>query len=550
MLTKIFIQNFALIDELEVDLGSGLQVITGETGAGKSIILGALRLIMGERADTKAIADESRKSVVEGTFRIDRAKFGTFFKENDLDFEEESIVRREITTAGKSRAFINDVPVTLGLLKEFTDRMIDIHSQFETSRLFEENYQFGILDGISKNEALLFDYQTEFKVYTEAKSKLLQLEKRLAEGNQEADYHQYLLQELEDAQLDNVDLDQLKAELATQENAEAIIEQLSQSYQLLQQDQMGVLEILNEVKVKLSKISEFSTDYEELSQRLQTLYFELKDISDSCENELEKVQIDPENLAALNFKLNLINTLLIKHQVQTTEELVGIRDRLAEEQNISGNLEGLIHDQLKFIEKQKEKLAMLSAQLTVNRKKAAEIFETKSSHVLQRLGLEKAKLEVQLTEDSDFNSFGKDQVQLMFQANSGYPLKPIKTAVSGGERSRVMFAVKKIVAESYDLPTLILDEIDTGISGRVAEEMGMLMKEMGDDLQLIVITHLAQVAAKGASNYKVQKFEVNGKTQTTIIQLSADEKLQEIAQLLSGSKVTEAALQQAKELIQ
>ena len=242
--------------------------------------------------------------------------------------------------------------------------------------------------------------------------------------------------------------------------------------------------------------------------------------------------------------------MLIKHQVQTTEELVGIRDRLAEEQNISGNLEGLIHDQLKFIEKQKEKLAMLSAQLTVNRKKAAEIFETKSSHVLQRLGLEKAKLEVQLTEDSDFNSFGKDQVQLMFQANSGYPLKPIKTAVSGGERSRVMFAVKKIVAESYDLPTLILDEIDTGISGRVAEEMGMLMKEMGDDLQLIVITHLAQVAAKGASNYKVQKFEVNGKTQTTIIQLSADEKLQEIAQLLSGSKVTEAALQQAKELIQ
>lgn len=549
MLSKIFIQNFALIDRLEVDLHKGLQVITGETGAGKSIILGALRLMMGERADLKSIADAEKKSIVEGTFVLDEAKFKSFFEDNDLDFEKETLIRREIAPAGKSRAFVNDVPVTLSVLQELSERLIDIHSQFETSNLFSETYQFGIIDGLAKNQKLLAGYQSEFKIYTQAKAKLLQLEKRLAEGNKEADYHQYLLQELEEAQLDQLNLDELKNELSAQENAETIIEQLSQTYQLLQQDEAGVLTILNETKAKLSKITGYSENYEQLSERIQSLYFELKDIADSCENELEKVQMNPEALAELNTRLNLVNTLLIKHQVQTVEELVSIRDEYAKEQNLAENLEEHIKEQLQYIEQQKTKLKKIAAELTKNRKSGAKIFVEKSQHILQRLGLEKARMEVDLSEDPEFNEYGSDTIQLLFQANTGFPMKPVHTAISGGERSRVMLAVKKIMAENSELPTLILDEIDTGVSGRVAEEIGKLMHEMGQDMQLIVITHLAQVAAKGDYNYKVMKSEVGGKTQSTIIPLNQDEKLQEIAQLLSGSKITEAAIEQAKELM-
>ncbi|HAY3550720.1 DNA repair protein RecN [Elizabethkingia meningoseptica] len=549
MLSKIFIQNFALIDQLEVELHKGLLVITGETGAGKSIILGALRLMMGERADLKAIADAEKKSVVEGTFSLDEKKFKSFFEDNDLDFEKETIIRREITPAGKSRAFINDVPVTLNTLQELSERLIDIHSQFETSNLFSEAYQFDIIDGLVKNQKLLTEYQSEYKVFTQAKAKLLQLEKHLAEGNKEADYHQYLLQELEEARLDELNLDELKAELAAQENAETIIEQLSQTYQLLQQDEAGILTILNEAKIKLSRIAGYSENFNQLSERIQGLYFELKDIADSCENELEKVQINPEALAALNTRLNLVNTLLIKHQVQSVEELISIREDLSREQGLAENLEEHIKEQLQLIEQQKEKLKKLAAGLSEKRHSGAKVFVEKSQHILQRLGLEKAKMEVELKEDTDFNEYGKNTIQLLFQANSGFPLKPIHTAISGGERSRVMLAVKKIMAENSELPTLILDEIDTGVSGRVAEEIGKLMHEMGQDMQLIVITHLAQVAAKGDHNYKVKKSEVAGKTQSTIVPLSKEDKLQEIAQLLSGSKITDAAIEQAKELM-
>lgn len=549
MLSKIFIQNFALIDQLEVELHKGLLVITGETGAGKSIILGALRLMMGERADLKAIADAEKKSVVEGTFSLDEKKFKSFFEDNDLDFEKETIIRREITPAGKSRAFINDVPVTLNTLQELSERLIDIHSQFETSNLFSEAYQFDIIDGLVKNQKLLTEYQSEYKVFTQAKAKLLQLEKHLAEGNKEADYHQYLLQELEEARLDELNLDELKAELAAQENAETIIEQLSQTYQLLQQDEAGVLTILNEAKIKLSRIAGYSENFNQLSERIQGLYFELKDIADSCENELEKVQINPEALAALNTRLNLVNTLLIKHQVQSVEELISIREDLSREQGLAENLEEHIKEQLQLIEQQKEKLKKLAAGLSEKRHSGAKVFVEKSQHILQRLGLEKAKMEVELKEDTDFNEYGKNTIQLLFQANSGFPLKPIHTAISGGERSRVMLAVKKIMAENSELPTLIFDEIDTGVSGRVAEEIGKLMHEMGQDMQLIVITHLAQVAAKGDHNYKVKKSEVAGKTQSTIVPLSKEDKLQEIAQLLSGSKITDAAIEQAKELM-
>ncbi|NAW52198.1 DNA repair protein RecN [Elizabethkingia argentiflava] len=549
MLSKIFIQNFALIDQLEVDLNNGLQVITGETGAGKSIILGALRLLMGERADLKSIADAQKKSIVEGTFTLEENKFRNFFAEYDLDFEVETIIRRELTPAGKSRAFINDVPVTLAILQELSRKLVDIHSQFETSHLFSESYQFAIIDGLENKSDLLLEYQSEFQNLIQERAQLKRLEKRLAEGHKESDYYRYLLQELEQAQLEQLNLEELKSELSAQENAETIIEQLSQTYQLLQQDEAGVLAMLNEVKLKLSRISNYSERFDQLSERIQSVYFELKDIGDSCEGELEKVQINPDAILELNTKLNLVNTLLVKHQVQSVEELIDIREELAQQQDLAGNLELHIQDKQEWLQKQAEKLEKLATVLTRQRKVGGKTFVEKSCHILQRLGLEKAKIQVDLQPDIDFNAYGKDKIQFLFQANSGFPLKPIQNAISGGERSRVMLAVKKIMAENAELPTLILDEIDTGVSGRVAEEMGKLMHEMGKDMQLIVITHLAQVAAKGDNNYKVLKSEVKGKTQSTIVPLNQEKKLQEIAQLLSGSKITDAAIQQAKELM-
>ena len=486
MLSKITIQNFALIDSLHISLNNGLQVITGETGAGKSIILGALRLVLGERADVKAISNPENKSVVETEFRIDKQHI-SFFEENDLDFEENTIIRREILPSGKSRAFINDVPVTLDVLKELSSKLIDIHSQFETSNLFSEKYQFKIIDGLSENKLLISAYQQDFNTYQKLNKTL--------------------------------------------------------------QEEIGVLDGLNDIKNKIQKIAENSPHFEELSKRLDEAHLELKDIHNQIENELEKVEIDPESLAAMTALLNKINTLFLKHQVSDIEGLMKIKNQLSSQQKNSQDLEKNIIDIENQLAQLTEKLSGLASDISKNRKSAIPIFTEKIEKILKKLGLEKAKIEVELTDNENFNKFGKEHIQLLFQANTGFPLKPIQNAISGGERSRVMLSIKKIIAENTELPTLILDEIDTGVSGKVANEIGNVMQEMAENMQLIVITHLAQVAAKGSNNYKVIKEDVNGKTQSTIIPLNEEQKLQEIAQLLSGDTITDAAIQQAKELI-
>lgn len=548
MLSRIYIKNFALIDVLDVSLHKGLQVITGETGAGKSIILGALRLILGERADIKSIFNTEEKSIVETEFSLNN-RFKKFFIENDLDYDQQTIIRREILPSGKSRAFINDVPVTLDVLKELSSQLIDIHSQFETSNLFTAEYQFKIIDGLSENKRIVEEYQLEFSDFQSLKIQLKRLQTQLAETNKESDYKEFLLNELEELKLDEVDYEELQNQLSIQENAEMISENLAQILSRFHQEEVGILSFFNEAKSKLSKISEVSNSFSDLDERLEISFVEIKDIISELEDEAEKIEINPENLVLLSELNNKINSLFLKHSVSGIDELKEIRDQLSGDQQGASELEANIAAIEENIIKKEKTLQNLAERLSKNRKKSIPVFIKKAEDLLKKLGLEKAKVDIQLQDSPDFNQFGKENIQLLFQANSGFPLKPIQTAISGGERSRVMLAVKKIIAESDELPTLILDEIDTGVSGKVAEEIGNLMREMSSDMQLIVISHLAQVAAKGNNNYKVVKQDVSGKTQSTIVPLSDEEKLNEIAQLLSGSKITEAAMAQAKELI-
>ncbi|RXM50967.1 MULTISPECIES: DNA repair protein RecN [unclassified Chryseobacterium] len=548
MLSRIYIKNFALIDTLEVSLNNGLQVITGETGAGKSIILGALRLILGERADVKSISKAEEKSVVETEFALNN-QFKKFFIENDLDYELHTIIRREILPSGKSRAFINDVPVTLDILKELSSQLIDIHSQFETSNLFTSEYQFKIIDGLSENKKIIEDYQLEFSAFQNLKALLKKLKTQLSETNKESDYKEFLLNELEELKLDDVDYEDIQNQLSVQENAGMISENVGQILSRFHQEEIGILSFFNEAKAKLSRIAGISTNFADLDQRLEISFVELKDIISELEHEAEKLEINPENLLVLTELNNKINALFLKHNVSDLNELIEIRNELAGDQKGASELEAQIIETEENIAEKEKMLQILAEKLSKNRKKNIPVFIKKAEGLLKKLGLEKARVDIELQDSEEFNQFGKENIQLLFQANSGFPLKPIQTAISGGERSRVMLAVKKIIAESDELPTLILDEIDTGVSGKVAEEIGNLMREMSEDMQLIVISHLAQVAAKGNDNYKVVKQDIAGKTQSTIIPLSNEEKLNEIAQLLSGSKITEAALAQAKELI-
>lgn len=549
MLSRIYIQNFALIDQLEINFKKGLQVITGETGAGKSIILGALRLILGERADSKSISDFSTKSVVEAEFKISES-LKIFFEENDLDFEEDTIIRREILPSGKSRAFVNDVPVTLDVLKGLSERLIDIHSQFETSQLFSEEYQFKIIDGLSENKNLIETYQNDYFEFQRKQRELEKLKNTLSEGNKESDYKLFLLEELEAAQLETVNYEFLQSQISLAENKGAISELLAQIFARTDQEEVGLFDSFYDVKNKLSRVADLSLQFSELNARLEENYVEFKDILFQLQNEAEKLDANPEDLLVLQEQNDKINALFLKHKVSDIEDLLKIKEELSLEKNSFEDIEHKITQLEKEIAEATQSLLKKAEILSKNRKQTAPVFVEKVESLLHQLGLEKAKVEVELSSTKEFGKFGTEKIQLLFQANAGFALKPIQNAISGGERSRVMLSIKKLMAENAELPTLILDEIDTGVSGRIADEMGNVMQEMAENMQLIVITHLAQVAAKGNDNYKVQKSDIDGKTQTRIFPLNQEEKLTEIAQLLSGSKITDAAILQAKELMQ
>lgn len=548
MLKRIFIQNFALIDRLEIDLEEGLQVLTGETGAGKSIILGALRLLRGERADIKMMAASEKKCIVEAQFNLSEY-YKVLFEEHQVDFDSTTYLRREIGTNGKSRAFINDSPVTLDVLKTISSQLIDIHSQFQTSDLFNQEFQFAILDSVGSNLELHNTYQSHFREMTQVQKIKKDKEKQLQELQLQEDFQLHLYNELDQAELEAIDLEDLQQKFATQQHATQIMELLSEAFRRIDLEGAGILDGMGELRVKLGKVADLSHEFSELYQRFEQNFLEFKDIVFELQNRSEEVNVDPNLKIALEERLDRINFLLQKHKLTEVGDLITLRDSLSKGQEQIAELKEDISQLDAKINNNKQLLQKSASELSSSRNKAGEKVSMHLEKLLYRLGLEKAQIKIQLSPLQELSIYGQDRIDILFQANSGFELRPIQEAVSGGERSRVMLAIKYILAESASLPTLVLDEIDTGVSGKIAEEMGVLMREMAKQMQLIVITHLAQVAAKGAHNYKVVKVQGSERTTTTIIPLSEEEKLQEIAQLLSGATVTPAAMEQAKALI-
>jgi len=549
MLRTLRINNFAIIDQLEIDFNAGMTTITGETGAGKSIILGALKLVLGERADLKSLKNVDEKCIIEAVFDIHNLELKQFFEENDLDYEDESILRRELLPSGKSRAFVNDTPVKVSILHELSELLIDIHSQFNTPKIFEADFQLSMLDIYGNNKEILKEYKTVFEQYSTTKKKIKEAQNSLENQSQDLEYKLHLWEELNNASLKAGELDELEAEIKSLSNVEEIISTLNETYQFLEHPEMGIISQLNEASNKLNKISDFNTQYNLIYDRLISSKIELEDISNEMSSLIEATEINPERLQEITERHDLIHQLLRKHHVITIEELIEKRDELESQTSGFDNLSDLIIHLNKELNSISEKLQKQAIKIRKNRTSSIEIIKKNILETLAQLGMENSQLTIQLNETSDFTLTGKDEVIFLFSANKGMEPRIFEKSVSGGERSRLMLAIKKLLATHQHLPTLILDEIDTGISGKVANETGKVMQKMAENMQLFVITHLPQVASKGNYQVKVYKEVVGETTQTNVKELSEKERLTEIAQMISGSEVTDAALNQAKELM-
>lgn len=549
MLTRLSVSNFAIIDELDIQFNKGLTIITGETGAGKSILLGALRLIIGERADMKQLNDETKKCIIEANFNISKLNLTSFFEENELDFDEDSILRRELLPSGKSRAFINDTPVTLMVLQELGEQLIDIHSQFNTSELLEQSYQMQILDAHAGQLPLVRKYQTLFSKRSQNRLELEALKDRIAELSRESDYKDFLLDELKTAKLKADEWKELEQEQKELEHIDEIQWILNEIRSKLETPEFGILTQMNEINTQLDKISEFGEDLSEFSQRIHSVSLELDDIQKEIAAKSEGLEASPERLMEVNERIDLIHLLLNKHRLKSIEELIQLEKDLENDKSDFDQLEIQVSDLETKIAAIEKELIIEAEKISSSRKKAIPKIEKEILDSLSELGMENSQLKIAFQTTSKFTSNGMDEISFLFSANQGSTPKPIGKTISGGERSRLMFAVKKSLTGRLELPTLILDEIDTGVSGKVANEVGNMMKEMAKHLQLITITHLPQVASKADKHLKVRKRISDGKTLTDVRELSSEEQIREIAELLSGSNITDSALEQAKELL-
>lgn len=549
MLKTLRVNNFAIIDQLEIDFHQGMTTITGETGAGKSILLGALKLVLGERADLKALKNVDEKCIIEAVFEIKNLELNDFFEENDLDYEDESILRRELLPSGKSRAFINDTPVKVSILQELSELLIDIHSQFNTPKIFEADFQLSMLDIYGENKDLLKEYKKDFNHYISTKKKIKDAQNSLENQSQDLEYKLHLWEELNNASLKNEELEQLEIEIKSLSNVEEIISTLNETYQFLEHPEMGIISQLNEASNKLNKISDYNSQYNSIYERLISSKIELQDISGEMSNLIDSTEINPERLQEITDRYDLIHKLLRKHNETSVEELIAKRDELESQTSGFDNLSDLIIHLNKELNSISEKLEKQAIKIRKNRFSSIEIIRKNILNTLSQLGMENSQLTIQLNETADFTITGKDEVLFLFSANKGMEPRIFEKSVSGGERSRLMLAIKKLLATHQHLPTLILDEIDTGISGKVANETGKVMQKMAENMQLLVITHLPQVASKGNYQLKVYKEVVDETTQTNVIELSQQQRLEEIAQMISGSELTDAAINQAKELM-
>jgi len=549
MLTRLTISNYALIQELSVEFSSGLNMVTGETGAGKSIILGALGLILGNRADLSSLKNKEEKCIVEGNFEVGNYNLKSFFDENDLDYDPVTILRREITPAGKSRAFINDTPVTLKTLEELSLKLIDIHSQHQNLELGNQKFQLDLVDSVSNSYEVLTEYKKQYSALLKLKKKLEELVQKSEKANADLDYFQFQFSQLDEAKLLDGEQEELETELEKLTHAEEIKTAFQEVLDLLDNEQFSVVQNLKESQRVLEKIRSYVAEAPELNQRLQSVFFELKDIQEETELLAEKIEHDPAKIELVNDRLNLIYSLQQKHHVATVQELIDLKNDFDEKINQAvgyGEEILAVEKELKNSLKQIEKQAAL---LTETRKKAFPEIENKVVEVLQQLGMGKARLKVSHENLPDFGSNGKDSVALLFSANSDAQPAEISKIASGGEMSRLMLAIKNLLRNSKSLPTVIFDEIDTGVSGEVAVKMGNILKSFSSSTQIINITHLPQIAAKGDTHFMVYKYEENGKTFTSIRSLNKDERIQELAKMVGGEEITTTTLKTAKELL-
>ena len=550
MLKSLYISNYALISELNIDFQSGFSVITGETGAGKSIILGALSLILGQRADSKSIKTDADKCVIEAEFDISTySHLSDFFLQNDLDNEENHcLIRRELTNSGKSRAFINDTPVALNVIRDLSNRLIDIHSQHENLLLSNIGYQLDVVDTIAQNSKQLGVYRQVYQEWCNLQAELKQLQKTAEKQASDIDYIQFQYQQLADANLIENEQADLEAEQETLSHAEEIKSELLKSNQLLTDENMS-LSLLKESISALSHIKNYIADGDNWYERLQSTLIELKDVSAEMNSFEERVEFNPARLELVENRLSELFTLQKKYKVTSVADLIQIRNSFEQQLQRIESFE----DDLKALEirfgQMFEQVEINALQLTESRKKACEPIETYLMDQLVKLGMPNIQFRVELTSGTDFNENGKDEVQFLFSANKNRALQPVTQIASGGEVSRLMLSIKSLVAHKADLPTIIFDEIDTGVSGEIANKMGDIMQSMSTDMQVITITHLPQIAAKGAQHYRVYKDETGLQTQTHIRRLDSEERLVELAQMLSGKNITEAAMQNAQELL-
>lgn len=550
MLTRLSVSNFAIIDELHLQFGKGLTIITGETGAGKSILIGALKLVLGERADIKQLNDPEKKSIIEAVFDISNLNLIPFFQENELDYEAETILRRELLPSGKSRAFINDTPVTLDILQELSQQFIDIHSQFSSENLLDENYQMKILDAYAQQISEVDHYRQIFSQRNLKKTELKKLEDRLHTKSQESDYQNYLLNELIEANLKNNELEELEQEQNELQHIDEIQKVLGDIYGKLEAPEFGIFSQLNEVTTAINRISEYGGDLSSLADRINSTKIELQDIQNEIQSKISRVELNPERLDEVNERLNLLNNLMAKHRVNSTEELISVKTGLEKETSDFGSLETQIENLQTEIVSMENELKSISQKLSRRRNSVIKEVEDSLLATLSKLGMGNSSIQIRLNSKEIFLPNGSDEIDILFTANKGSSLKPIGKSVSGGERSRLMLSIKKILSTHLQLPTLILDEVDTGVSGKVADEVGNLMQEMAKQMQLLSITHLPQVAAKGQYHFKVMKKTEDNFTRTIVKELDQAERVLEIAELISGSLVSETALEQARSLIE
>jgi len=549
MLQKLSIRNYALIDSVDLELDKGLNIITGETGAGKSIMLGALSLILGQRAETKYFYNQEKKCVIEGQFKLSATGLESFFEESDVDFHEESILRREISIDGKSRAFINDTPVTLSVMKQIGEKLIDIHSQHATAEVNDPGFQLSVVDTLADHLPLLTEYRQKFKLYKKNLQHLLNIQSSADEARSRQDYEQFLFNELENANLKEGEQGQLEIELEALNNSESIKRGLLNAYNLIDGEETAVLPILKEVVSQIQTIEKFNPLYTSLNERLRSALIEIKDIAQEASGLEEDIVFNPARIEDINLRLDTIYTLQQKHRVTSVEELIVIQSELSDNLSTLLNSDEEIERLIKEIDLLRTELEVIADKLSKNRSKAITVAENQVGQILVRVGMPNAKIKIEQTVVTNLNKDGKDMISLLFSANTGQPPAPVSKVASGGELSRLMLAIKSIISKHTSLPTLIFDEIDTGISGETALRVGDVIGELEHNMQVICITHLPQIAAKGTAHYFVYKDEQKNRTTTAIRRLSQTERIEAIAEMLSGKNPGESALKNAEDLL-